>query len=48
MSAVTLAHSKKIVHRDIKPENILLEESDNSQIKLIDWGLLCLMNDDEK
>lgn len=30
MSAVTLAHSKKIVHRDIKPENILLEESDNS------------------
>jgi serine/threonine protein kinase len=30
MSAVTLAHSKKIVHRDIKPENILLEESDHS------------------
>jgi serine/threonine protein kinase len=31
-------HEKDIVHRDIKPENILLEDIQNLQIKLTDFG----------
>jgi serine/threonine protein kinase len=31
-------HEKDIVHRDIKPENILLDDIQNLQIKLTDFG----------
>ena len=39
MSAVSYCHSNKIVHRDLKPENLLLlDENDDTRIKIIDFG----------
>ncbi|CDR96999.1 protein kinase domain containing protein, putative [Babesia bigemina] len=38
-SAIAYCHGKGIIHRDLKPENILYSNmSDNSPIKVIDWG----------
>jgi calcium-dependent protein kinase len=38
--AINYCHSHKICHRDLKPENfILLDTTENSPIKIIDFGL---------
>ncbi|MCQ2817857.1 MAG: protein kinase [archaeon] len=43
-SAVCYCHSKHICHRDLKPENVLLlEDSDDSPLKVIDFGLSALV-----
>jgi calcium-dependent protein kinase len=40
MSAINYCHKNGIVHRDLKPENLLfLSKSDNSPIKVIDFGM---------
>jgi calcium-dependent protein kinase len=40
LSAVHHLHQQGIVHRDLKPENFLLaDESETSEVKLIDFGL---------
>ena len=36
--ALNYMHKKKIVHRDLKPENILIENLENLEIKLTDFG----------
>jgi len=36
--AINYLHSNDIVHRDIKPENILIDNIDNMEIKLTDFG----------
>lgn len=42
MHALSYLHGKKIVHRDLKPENFLLQnESENSPIKIADFGFAC-------
>ena len=33
------AHDKSIIHRDIKPGNVMLTGANNSQLKLMDFGL---------
>lgn len=38
-SGLQYAHSHGIVHRDIKPANIVLLESDEELVKIIDFGL---------
>jgi serine/threonine protein kinase len=39
-TSIYYLHSFGIAHRDLKPENILMvSDSDNSQIKLVDFGL---------
>ena len=49
LSALVYCHSRDISHRDIKPENILFEhESNEGEIKLIDFGLSRKYNDQEK
>jgi hypothetical protein len=37
LSAVSYAHSHKIMHRDIKPENIIINKA--GQLKLLDFGI---------
>lgn len=50
MDALNHCHSQGICHRDLKPENILfLNKSENSPLKLIDFGLGAInLNDNVK
>lgn len=49
LSALVYCHGKGISHRDIKPENILFEkETNEGEIKLIDFGLSKKYNEEEK
>ncbi|MCA9683928.1 MAG: serine/threonine protein kinase [Myxococcales bacterium] len=49
LSALHYAHQFGLVHRDLKPENILLapanDGSGKDQVKLIDFGLVKMLND---
>jgi serine/threonine protein kinase len=43
-TAINYLHSIGIIHRDLKPENIMMvEESDDSDIKLVDFGLSLIL-----
>jgi serine/threonine protein kinase len=44
--AVNYLHKRKIAHRDLKPANIMFQDSDKSNIKLIDFGLSRLSKSD--
>ncbi|XP_028407023.1 striated muscle preferentially expressed protein kinase-like [Dendronephthya gigantea] len=40
-------HSRKVVHLDLKPENILLKNTRRKTIKLVDFGLARVVNENE-
>ena len=42
-SALSVAHSKKIIHRDVKPQNIMITEDGTA--KLADFGIAKAVND---
>jgi tRNA A-37 threonylcarbamoyl transferase component Bud32/Ca2+-binding EF-hand superfamily protein len=47
--AIFYIHSYGIIHRDLKPENILMtDESDNADIRLLDFGLSKIIGPNEK
>jgi len=47
--ALQYMHSCGIVHRDLKPENLVLaDRRPNSEIKISDFGLSKILNDDQK
>jgi serine/threonine protein kinase len=45
VSAVAYLHKNKIVHRDIKPENILFTDESEDCLKLTDFGLSGIVNE---
>jgi calcium-dependent protein kinase len=47
-SAILHCHSKGIVHRDIKPQNVIFTHSSGYDIKLIDFGLSKLCEDQQE
>ena len=47
MNALHYCHIKGVCHRDLKLENFLLvEKKEDSQIKLIDFGMSKIFNPD--
>lgn len=49
--AAALAHAQdhKVVHRDMKPSNIMISNHDGKeQVKIVDFGIAKLLNDDEQ
>ncbi|CAI9577423.1 unnamed protein product [Staurois parvus] len=49
VSAVSHMHDVGVVHRDLKPENFLFtDESDSSEIKIIDFGFARLKPPDNQ
>lgn len=47
--ALQYMHGNGIVHRDLKPENlVLVNPTPNSQIKISDFGLSKILNDDQQ
>jgi Protein kinase domain len=39
LEALAHAHGKGIVHRDVKPANVMLEDSDEVSVRVLDFGL---------
>jgi len=48
LSAMAYCHERSICHRDLKPENLLVDDQDNDQIKIIDFGTAQEFDPDEK
>ena len=48
LSAMAYCHERNISHRDLKPENLLVDDQDNDQIKIIDFGTAQEFDPDEK
>uniref|UniRef100_K3W6K2 Protein kinase domain-containing protein n=1 Tax=Globisporangium ultimum (strain ATCC 200006 / CBS 805.95 / DAOM BR144) TaxID=431595 RepID=K3W6K2_GLOUD len=46
LSALNYLHSCNIVHRDIKPENILLASHDSAEVKLSDFGIAKVLEEE--
>ncbi|MFZ5889562.1 MAG: serine/threonine-protein kinase [Myxococcota bacterium] len=42
--ALCAAHAKGIIHRDLKPDNIFIDESDGVSPKLVDFGIVKIMD----
>jgi len=45
-NALAYAHAEGIVHRDLKPANVLLRNGDLQQVKIIDFGLAHIIDED--
>ena len=46
MEAISYCHTHKIAHRDLKPENFLFLNKNTLDLKLIDFGLAYVWDED--
>jgi len=47
LGAISYCHDQNICHRDLKPENLLVDDKDNDQIKIIDFGTAQIYDEDK-
>ena len=47
LSAINHCHSLNVIHRDLKPENILFLNTKHQKIKIVDFGIAGLMQNDK-
>eukprot|EP00002_Diphylleia_rotans_P006193 TRINITY_DN1551_c0_g2_i3.p1 TRINITY_DN1551_c0_g2~~TRINITY_DN1551_c0_g2_i3.p1 ORF type:complete len:566 (-),score=132.88 TRINITY_DN1551_c0_g2_i3:561-2258(-) len=45
LRSLAYVHSHRLIHCDLKPENILMKSISKCQVKLIDFGSSCFLND---
>ncbi|KAK7939941.1 hypothetical protein WMY93_003267 [Mugilogobius chulae] len=45
IEGVAFMHQQKILHLDLKPENIVCVDTSGTEIKIIDFGLACRLDD---
>lgn len=48
LNAFAYAHHRKIVHRDVKPSNIFIETKKNENIKILDFGIAKLLENNSE
>jgi len=46
LSAFEFAHKKGVVHRDVKPSNLFIETHKENNVKILDFGIAKLLEDD--
>jgi serine/threonine protein kinase len=45
VTTIEYVHSKNVVHRDLKPENLLFEKKGSKVLKLIDFGIAAMIDE---
>ncbi len=45
-AALSYAHSNSVIHRDVKPANIMISDTPNLSVKILDFGIAKIVNEE--